>query len=296
MLTSSQFGFKTQLAAAILTLVVTLGSVSTAKAQTLSSARVVMQTGRVSTEQSGELWVVLRGQTIHPGQVLVTGPDGYAQLELSDHSTVEIFSNSRVVFHPNATNWRDLVDIFLGKIRLQIQHLTDGETPYHVSSPTAVISIRGTVLDVEVDASDNTTIQVENGVIGVRHRLLPGREVTVETGQTLRVTAAVPIAASKKGPSPLVTAGRIAHVAGQTLARIGGPGGVKGSGGSSTGAGAPSPSGAGTATVSTTTTSSASTTGGSTSGSLGGPHSTNEPAPAPGNDNGKNAPPGDVIP
>jgi ferric-dicitrate binding protein FerR (iron transport regulator) len=243
------------------------------------TARVLLQNGRVSVEQSGDLWALAPGQTVNSGQVLVTGADGYAQLQLSDQSIIEVFPNSRLVFHPSRGNWKDLVDIFLGKIRLQIQHLTDGDSPYHVNSPTAVISIRGTVLDVEVEPTEITTVQVETGLVSVRHRMFPGKEVNVGTGQTLRVMPNIPLAALKGTPA-LVIAGRIARVAGETVARIGTSAGkTAGSSGSSKGGGGGSaPSGG---------------TDGSTAG-------TNQPAPPPGQDNGgkqqgNNAPPGDVI-
>jgi hypothetical protein len=240
------------------------------------TALVLTQNGRVSLEHSGgELWALSVGQTVNSGQAVVTGIDGYAQLQLSDSSIIEVFPNSRLIFHPTRTNWKDLIDLYLGKVRLQIQHLTDGDSPYHVTSPTAVISIRGTVLDVEVDSTQVTTVQVENGLVSVRHRLLPGKEVNVGTGQTLRVVPSVPLAAIK-GTSPLVVAGRVAKVAGDTLARIGTPGARSG------GHSAPK-GGSGTSS------------GGSSAG-------TNQPTPPPsqggdrGNkDSGNNAPPGDVI-
>jgi len=268
-------------------LAITVFGTVSARAQVLpdTTGRIRVQNGRVSVEHGGDLWALMPGQTITAGQVVVTGPDGYAQVELSDRSVIEVFANSRIVFRPNRSNWRDLVDIFLGKIRLQIQHLTDGDSPYRVTSPTAVISIRGTVLDVEVGPSDDTTIQVETGVIGVRHRLLPGKEVTVETGQTLRVIPNVPLAVAK-AISPLVVAGRIARIAGDTLARVGSPSGKS----SGPGGGAkPTAGGAG---------------GSAGSAPAGTEAGTNQPAPVPGQDgkpgsgsggNDNNGPPGDVI-
>ena len=240
--------------AAIAVTILALGNAAMAQ-QLEGAGRILTENGRVSVDHSGDLWAITAGQTVNPGQILVTGADGYAQLELPDHSVIEVFPNSRLVYRPNASNWRDLVDIYLGKIRLQIQHLTGGEPPYHVTSPTAVISIRGTVLDVEVGASEDTTVQVETGLVGVRHRLLPGREVMVETGQTIRVVANVPLAASKP-VSPLVAVGRVARIAGETLARV-----ASSTGGrtSSSRSGAKAPA------------------GGTTAG-------TNQPAPPPGQD------------
>ena len=262
--------------ATVLAIVAVVGIAIPGYAQiTGNTARVLVQNGRVSVDHAGDLWALAPGQTITSGETVVTGIDGYAQFELSDKSVIEVFPNSRMVFHPNLSNWHDLVDIFLGKIRLQIQHLTGGESPYHVTSPTAVISIRGTVLDVEVEPNEATTVQVETGLVGVRHRMFPGKEVSVETGQTLRVVPNVPLAAIK-GTSPFVIAGRVARVAGETVARIGIPG--KSGGSAPKGGSAPS-------------------AGSSGSGASAG---TNQPAPAPGQDgNSKqqqgSSPPGDVV-
>ena len=237
------------------------------------TARVVGLTGRVSLERAAELWVLAAGQTVNAGQVVVTGPDGYAQLELSDHSTIEVFSNSRLIFRANRFNWRELLDLYLGKIRLQIQHLTNGDSPYRVTTPTAVISIRGTVLDVDVGPTQETLVQVEIGSVGVRHRLLPGREVIVESGQALQVLPNIPLAAAKVTPA-LVIVGKVLRVAGDTLARVQQT--TSRSSGSPKGA----PPSAGSGSTPTATVS------GSNSGS-------NETAPPPGQD-GSGAPPGDA--
>jgi len=249
-------------------MVVTIMAAVTTPARAQQSAetgRIVALNGRVSIERSGELWALVSGQMIGSGQVVVTGPDGYAQLELSDHSLIEVFPNSRVIFQPNRSNWRDLIDIYLGKIRLQIQHLTNDDSPYHVSSPTAVISIRGTVLDVEVDPIEDTTVRVETGSVNVRHRLLPGKEVTVQPGQSLQVFPNVPLSATKP-KTPLVVAQQIGRIATETVARIGNVGIQSGGGHGSS----PKPSGSGAGT--------------------------NQPKPPTGQGgNGSDSPPGDVI-
>lgn len=247
------------------------------------TARVVTLAGRVSVERAGELWALMSGQAVSAGQVVVTGPDGYAQLELSDRSTIEVFPNSRLIFRANRFSWRDLLDLYLGKIRLQIQRLSNDDQPYRVTSPTAVISVRGTVFEVEVGATQDTTIHVETGSVSVRHRLLPGKEVVVESGRSLRVVPNVPLTAAKL-TVPLVVVGKIVRIAGETLARVDRPGGKSnGGGGSPSSNGGSGPSGG-----------SPSSTSSSGSGSSGGDPGSNEPASVPGQD-GKSAPPGDVI-
>jgi uncharacterized membrane protein YgcG len=230
----------------------------TALVQTLS--------GRVSVERAGELWVLMPGQTVKGGQVVVTGPDGYAKMELSDQSTIEVFPNSRLVFRANRFNWSDLVDLYLGKIRLHIQRLVNDEETYRVTSPTAVISVRGTILEVEVDAAEDTWVYVETGSVLVRHRLMPGGDVLVESGQSLRINQNVPLTAAKL-TTPLAVIGRIVRIAGETIARVDGLSGGKSKGGS----GSPSGSSGGSTT-------------GAGSGTSGGDAGSNEPAPAPGED------------
>ena len=170
-------------------------------------------------------------------------------------------------------NWHELLDLYLGKVRLQIQKLTNGAPPYRVTTPTAVISIRGTVLDVDVSQTQETLVQVETGSVGVRHRLLPGKEVIVESGQSLQVVPNVPLAAARI-TAPLLAIGRIVRAAADTLASI------QQTGGSPTS----SPSGGGGAPTGARPPAS-----GSDSGS-------NEAAPAPGQDSDSSAPPGDVTP
>ncbi|OFV99841.1 MAG: hypothetical protein A3H28_08845 [Acidobacteria bacterium RIFCSPLOWO2_02_FULL_61_28] len=271
-------------AAAVCAVWITAGSPPAQAQFGPDTARVVTLTGRVSLERLGELWVLAAGQTVSAGQVVVTGPDGFAQLELADHSTIEVFPNARLLFRANRFNWRELLELYIGKVRLQIQHLTDGDSPYRVTTPTAVISIRGTVLDVVVGPTQETLVQVETGSVGVRHRLMPGREVIVESGQSLQVLPNVPLAAAAKATGALVAVGKIVKAAGETLARVQQTTGTGRSGGGSSPKGAPPSSGGGSAS------------GGASSPPVSGSDSgSNETAPPPGEDK-SGAPPGDAIP
>ena len=239
-----------------------------------TSAIILTLSGRVSVERSGELWVLMPDQSVRAGQTIVTGPDGFAEIEFSDRSRIEVFPNSRVILQANRFNWQDLVDIVLGKIRFHIQHLTNESPSYKVTTPTAVISIRGTVFEVDVASTDETFVYVDNGSVGVRHRLQPGREVILGSGQSVQVSAGTPLAAAKF-TVPILIFRRIAQAVADTVASIGRS---SSSSGGSTGA----PSGS-----SSPVPSASSGSGGSDAGS-------NEPAPPPANED-KSAPPGDVV-
>lgn len=246
------------------------------RAQVASGAAMITSaSGRVSIERSGELWAVTAGMSMNVGQVMVTGTDGFAEMNLPDGSHLEIFPNSRFAYRANQFSLRDAIDLFLGRIKFHIQKVTKDDPSIRVNSPTAVISVRGTVFDVEVDPSQTTRVSVDEGAVAVRHRLMPGNEVLLHPGESIEVQEGVPLAQAK-GVVPRTVIGNVVRAVGNTLAQI------KSQRAGSTGsAPAGHPSG-GTGGVS-----------GSDSGS-------NESAPPPsggsGDDNSNSGPAGDRLP
>ncbi len=203
------------------------------------AARVLSASGQVSLERKPDLWAVHADQFIQPGAVIVSGPDGHAVLELDDGSEIEIFPNSRVIFRPNRGNWRDVLDIFLGKVKFQIQKLGGRSHPYRVNSATALIAVRGTSFEVTVEADETTIVAVEEGVLAVAHKLIPrGREVLVKTGEVLIVRPTEPLTPTSVNKGRLAV--RILRVAVEGALRLGlgrGGGGSAPSGGGSSGGG-----------------------------------------------------------
>jgi FecR protein len=144
------------------------------------AAKAVSVTGRVSVMKDSVPWVISVGDTVQVQQLILTGPDGNALFQLSDGSTFQVYPNSEVLFRKTPGDWRDLLDVLVGRIRVQIQHLLGAPNPNRVITPTAVISVRGTTFDVEVDEEGNvTTIEVEEGQVEVQHAVLPRDRPTV---------------------------------------------------------------------------------------------------------------------
>jgi hypothetical protein len=161
------------------------------------AAKAETVAGQVSVLRDSQPWAISAGDMVQVQQMIFTGPDGYALFRVSDGSTFEVYPNSRVVFRKTPNNWRDLLDVLLGRVRIRIQHFGATPNPNRVLTPTAVISVRGTTFDVEVSDDDETTlIEVEDGVVEVRHALLPGDNATVlQTGQSIRVYRSQPLQA-----------------------------------------------------------------------------------------------------
>ena len=206
------------------------------------AARVMTVEGQVSVLRGAEPWALFPDETVNPGETIVSGDDGFAELQVSDGSMFFVFPNSHVVFRKNPGSLRDLLDIFLGRVKIHIQKL--GGRPNHnrIFTPTAVISVRGTTFDVQVDENETTLLLVDEGLVSVVHRLLPsGREIPVAEGESLVVYRDAPLA---KAGVDKVKAAQLADNVARTLAYIWNRIGRTAGGGGPTGPGAPTGGGA----------------------------------------------------
>jgi len=163
-----------------------------------AAAKVISVTGQVSQLRDSQPWALNNGDTVKVGQVIVSGEDGYAVFQLSDGSTFEVFPNSRVLFRQNQGNLRDLLDLVIGRIRVHIEKWGGQPNYNRVRTPTAVISVRGTTFEVEVEDDEETTlVVVEEGLVEVQHARHPGTPKILTTGQWLRVYKNQPLAKAR---------------------------------------------------------------------------------------------------
>jgi len=230
--------------------------------------------GRVSIFQDSAEIPLYAGSPVQPRQLIRTGPDGYAKVQLSDGSTFEVFQDSQVEFRTNPSSWSDLLNVIIGRVKVFIQH-RNGPNPNRVTTQTAVISVRGTVFDVVVEDEDATTlVSVDEGIVGVRHLLLPGNEIQLQSGESYRVFRNQPLARRIDKGGAVQKALRIAAQAVYD-AMVMHPGGV-GSGTSSTGTSTGSGTGASADKGRPTTGNT-----GSSGGDKGAPPAPSAPAPPP---------------
>jgi hypothetical protein len=160
-----------------------------------AAAKVITLNGQVSVLKDSTPWALQVGSQIQVRQVIVTGSDGFAVFEVSDGSTFEVFPNSRVTFRANPANLKDLLDVWLGRVKVHIQKLGGQPNNNRVITPTAVISVRGTVFDVSVEDHESTLVAVEEGLVEVQHALLPTKTPKlVNPGESLRVYRDQPLA------------------------------------------------------------------------------------------------------
>lgn len=162
------------------------------------AAKLVEFAGRISVDRDGGEKALFKDNQVFAGEVVFTGPDSYARFELPDHSTFESFENARVVFKSNWPSWTELINVILGRVKIYIDH-SKGPNNNNVTTPTAVISVRGTYFDVIVEDSDGTTsVSVDEGWVHVQARTAPG-EVDLHAGDTYRIFRNQQIGANRGG-------------------------------------------------------------------------------------------------
>lgn len=172
----------------------TVGSVCAQSARTpmidtSGAAQLVSFSGQVSVLHDSTPWALNVGDYVHPLQTIVTGSNGSATFKVADGSIFEVFPSSKVVFRANRGNWQDLLELWLGKIRIQIEHPGGVPNNNKVRTPTAVISVRGTIFDVDYDSENEiTTVLDEEGSVEVARALRQDDKKILNAGDVIHVS------------------------------------------------------------------------------------------------------------
>jgi ferric-dicitrate binding protein FerR (iron transport regulator) len=136
--------------------------------ETGSAALLITSGGRIVVQRNSSPWRLAPGEYVYPNEFITTGDDGWGMFKVSDGSTFEIYPNSKIAFRTNRGNWEDLLELWLGKVKVQIEHPGGLPNNNKVRTPTAVISVRGTTFDVEYKPDDDsTTVLDEEGSVEV---------------------------------------------------------------------------------------------------------------------------------
>jgi FecR protein len=143
--------------------------------------------GKVSIQLPGQAVLAPTRGALLPPDSIVNTEDGRLLLHLSDGSDILVQSHTRLVLkQPESNSWHYL-QLILGKIHSQIQHRLGGTPAFQLGTPSAVISVRGTVFDVEVDTRGNTELDVEEGRVELSSKEGRGESVMVTAGFSSRV-------------------------------------------------------------------------------------------------------------
>ena len=113
---------------------------------------------------------IAAGSHAQSGAKVTTGWFSYALIATEQYrAKFEIFASTQVQLAEGTPGVLLAVD--RGKIRAMFDKIT-GSEPRVVKTPGAMLAVRGTQFDVEVDSAGKTTVDVFEGVVEVRSDML----------------------------------------------------------------------------------------------------------------------------
>ena len=169
-----------------------------------TSGRIAALTG-VLTVRRGALppQPLKTKELVQPGDEIRTGSNSEAAIQTNDGSTIRIFPDSRIVFGGGPQGIHGFLHLFLGSVKVRIEKLSGRPNPHTLTTPTAIIAVRGTTFSVFVDESDATLVAVDEGVVAVSNVRLPAQEILLRRGEKTWVRQGQPPTRAERfrGPS-----------------------------------------------------------------------------------------------
>jgi ferric-dicitrate binding protein FerR (iron transport regulator) len=179
-----------KIVAVVLTLLAWTSDPAMAQTPLAGQGRVISVTGNLSVRRASLASRVMSvNETVGIGDELVTDAQSEAVIQSNDGSTVHIFPDSRVIYSEPAAGFGEFLHLVFGSIKVHIEKLSGRPNPHSMTTPTAVIAVRGTTFSVFVDDTDATLVAVDEGMVAVANRRSPSDEVLLHPGQRTWVRA-----------------------------------------------------------------------------------------------------------
>jgi tetratricopeptide (TPR) repeat protein len=135
-------------------------------------------------------WVSLDPNTpFTPGEELRTGSDGFAELILTDGSTIQIGPGTTMKLI-KITRGQSFYEMLKGRLHAEMSCLKAAQKRCREIQfrPGEVVAIRGTEFDIEAPSNGPVTVTVMEGVLEITNKE-KGRETKVKAGEKVVITA-----------------------------------------------------------------------------------------------------------
>jgi hypothetical protein len=144
--------------------------------------------------------VLRAGIDVFQNEIIRTGDRSASRVHFQDNTDLSVGAGSEVtldrfVFDPDPTKSQVALSIAKGVVRFATGTLP--KSAYKITTPTATIGVRGTILTVAVADDGTTTVSVEEGIVTVS---AGGATAVVNSGMTTITTSGSP--PSTPAPSP----------------------------------------------------------------------------------------------
>jgi hypothetical protein len=152
-----------------------------------AETRITAVAGKADVKYAQQdAWYQARtGDRVGVGQTIKTKARSRVQVELADGSKIEVLPNSQVNLH-NLNSKSPTIKVALGRLKAWVSK-NARRSKFEVHTPVAVCSVRGTEFTVGFDEQGQSTIEVDEGLVGVRRLDGLGEEVPVGAGEKLDI-------------------------------------------------------------------------------------------------------------
>lgn len=141
--------------------------------------------GKVSIQLPGQAFHAAARSEVLPAETVIRTEDGHMLLRLSDGSDILVRSNTNLVLKQPEGGALRYLQVMFGRVRAEIQKRLGGAPGFQIGTPSAVISVRGTIFEVEVSRSGATEVDVREGLVQLDS--VGGGSVMIRAGYSSRV-------------------------------------------------------------------------------------------------------------
>jgi len=171
----------------IVLLLLTLSCQLAAKDSNNAVVKFVIGTVEIQSKNKVSWHRLMLNEEVKEGDKIKTALNARAEIRMPDGSDIKINENTTFEVKELKTPETDKADkmsftLWAGKFWGSFKKIITGRQERTIDSPSAVVAIRGTTIEMEVDLQQSTTVRVLEGEVSVRSKDVDG-EVTVSSNQ-----------------------------------------------------------------------------------------------------------------
>jgi len=171
----------------IRTLLIFLAMILTVYPANEAKVKFVIGKVEVQAQQQTSWRAVTLSSTVVQGDRIKTALNSRVEINMPDGTELKINENTVFDVREIKTPENDNEDkmkftIWAGNIWARFKKVVSQRQEREIESPGAVVAIRGTTLEVDVDQNQNTLVRVEEGTVVVKSKDVAG-EVTITSNQ-----------------------------------------------------------------------------------------------------------------